>query len=321
MVVAGSLLRATAGAISASRVQQPAGLRTAPVGAVSLTRSRKPTSMAAAKGISFASSTSVRGGVTLPVRLRKPDSRCTRGRGQLDCSAFGPPPQADDGTADVKIVDPALKTDQTEGWRKRWTMVGLCFMAFMLCNMDRVNMSIAIMPMAKEFAWNSATVGLIQSSFFWGYLLTQILGGVWADRYGGKVVLGFGVVWWSLATMLTPVAVRAGLPVLLTMRMCMGIGEGVAMPAMNSIIAKWVPGSERSRSLAVLYSGQFLGSVAGLSLSPAMVSSLGWPSVFYGFGVLGLVWIVFWLKIAANNPAEDPSLAETEKSFISRPKP
>ena len=35
-------------------------------------------------------------------------------------------------------------------------------------------MSIAILPMSKEFNWNSATVGLIQSSFFWGYLLTQV---------------------------------------------------------------------------------------------------------------------------------------------------
>jgi hypothetical protein len=45
--------------------------------------------------------------------------------------------------------------------------VGLCFVAFMLCNMDRVNMSIAILPMAKQYAWDSQTIGLVQSSFFW----------------------------------------------------------------------------------------------------------------------------------------------------------
>ncbi len=46
-------------------------------------------------------------------------------------------------------------------------MVALCFVAFMLCNMDRVNMSIAVLPMAKQYAWDSATIGLVQSSFFW----------------------------------------------------------------------------------------------------------------------------------------------------------
>ena len=67
------------------------------------------------------------------------------------------------------------------------------------------------------------------------------------------MVLGFGVVWWSLATALTPFAVKLGLPVLFAARMAMGIGEGVAMPAMNNMLSRWVPASERSRSLALVY--------------------------------------------------------------------
>lgn len=46
-------------------------------------------------------------------------------------------------------------------------MVLLCFVAFMLCNMDRVNMSIAVLPMAAQYGWDATTVGLVQSSFFW----------------------------------------------------------------------------------------------------------------------------------------------------------
>ena len=56
---------------------------------------------------------------------------------------------------------------KAKGWKRRWTIIGLCFVAFMLCNMDRVNMSIAIMPMAKQYGWDSAKVGIVQSSFFW----------------------------------------------------------------------------------------------------------------------------------------------------------
>jgi len=104
--------------------------------------------------------------------------------------------------------------------------------------------------MSAEYGWNPQTVGLIQSSFFWGYLLNQdgnrnscflqqlcirnkntapfslqIAGGIWADTVGGKTVLGFGVVWWSIATVLTPVAAKLGLPFLLVVRAFMGIGE------------------------------------------------------------------------------------------------
>lgn len=203
-----------------------------------------------------------------------------------------------------------------EQFPKRWVMVLLCFSAFLLCNMDRVNMSIAILPMSKEFNWNSATVGLIQSSFFWGYLLTQIVGGIWADKIGGKVVLGFGVVWWSVATILTPLAAKLGLPFLLVMRAFMGIGEGVAMPAMNNLLSKWIPVSERSRSLALVYSGMYLGSVIGLAFSPMLIHNFGWPSVFYSFGSLGTIWFAVWLSKAYSSPKEDPHLSMEEKALI-----
>ncbi|KAF6157727.1 hypothetical protein GIB67_037300 [Kingdonia uniflora] len=203
-----------------------------------------------------------------------------------------------------------------EQFPKRWMIVLLCFSAFLLCNMDRVNMSIAILPMSAEYNWSPATVGLIQSSFFWGYLLTQIVGGIWADKIGGKTVLGFGVVWWSIATVLTPIAAKLGLPFLLTMRAFMGIGEGVAMPAMNNILSKWIPVSERSRSLALVYSGMYLGSVTGLAFSPFLIHKFGWPSVFYSFGSLGSIWFALWMRKAHSTPQEDPELSAEEKSLI-----
>ncbi|KAG2426462.1 hypothetical protein HXX76_011692 [Chlamydomonas incerta] len=202
------------------------------------------------------------------------------------------------------------------GWQKRWTVVGLCFVAFVLCNLDRVNMSVAILPMASQFGWDAATMGLVQSSFFWGYLLTQVAGGVLADRYGGRLILGLGVLWWSLATALTPVAAAAGLPTLLVARCLMGIGEGVAMPAMNALLAKWVPGGERSRSLALVYSGMFIGSVIGLGASPHMLNAFGWQSVFYVFGSLGVLWNIVWRSQVRSSPAEDPGLRPAERDYI-----
>ncbi|CAH9074684.1 unnamed protein product [Cuscuta europaea] len=208
--------------------------------------------------------------------------------------------------------------ESTSGFPKRWVIVLLCFSAFLLCNMDRVNMSIAILPMAAEFHWSPTTVGLIQSSFFGGYLLTQIAGGIWADTVGGKLVLGFGVVWWSIATVLTPIAANLGLPFLLVVRAFMGIGEGVAMPAMSNLLSKWVPVSERSRSLALVYSGMYLGSVTGLAFSPMLIHKFGWPSVFFSFGSLGTVWFALWHKMvdSHNSPLEDPDLLPSEKKLI-----
>ncbi|XP_022974609.1 ascorbate transporter, chloroplastic-like [Cucurbita maxima] len=233
-------------------------------------------------------------------------------KGDVDALAWA------EGSGDALFIEgnDQIVSPWWDRFPKRWVIVMLCFFAFLLCNMDRVNMSIAILPMSKEFNWNSATVGLIQSSFFWGYLLTQIVGGIWADKIGGKLVLGFGVVWWSIATILTPIAARIGLPFLLMMRAFMGIGEGVAMPAMNNIISKWIPVSERSRSLALVYSGMYLGSVTGLAFSPVLIDKFGWASVFYSFGSLGSIWFALWLTKAYSSPKEDPGLSAKEKKII-----
>ncbi len=149
-----------------------------------------------------------------------------------------------------------------------------------------------------------------------GYLLTQVVGGIWADKFGGKLVLGLGVLWWSAATALTPIAAQLGLPWLLAARALMGVGEGVAMPAMNNMLSRWVPVKERSRSLALVYSGMFVGSIIGLAFSPHMITAMGWPSVFYIFGSMGIGWFFLWQNRAASTPADDKDLSSAEKSYI-----
>jgi len=92
--------------------------------------------------------------------------------------------------------------------------------------------------------------------------------------------------------------------------------QGVAMPAMNNILSKWIPVSERSRSLALVYSGMYLGSVTGLAFSPVLISRFGWPSVFYAFGSLGSIWFALWRFKAHSSPDDDPELSKAEKRHI-----
>src|SRR5262245_48421008 len=119
---------------------------------------------------------------------------------------------------------------------RRFILIGLCFLSTFICYIDRVNMSVAIIPMADEFKWAQTTKGIVLSSFFYGYLATQVLGGWLADRYSGKVVLGFGVLWWSIFTLLTPPAAAVSLAVLFIARVGMGLGEGVAFPAIHQSV-------------------------------------------------------------------------------------
>ena len=205
----------------------------------------------------------------------------------------------------------------TQGrWPTRYNIVALAALAVFICYMDRVIISIAIIPMAADFGWSPEQQGRVLSSFFVGYLLTQVVGGWLADRYGGKIVLGSGVVFWSLFTLLTPVAAAGGLSALLIARILMGVGEGITFPSIYAMFGRWVPATERSRAIGTLFSMIPLGSVFALLATPWIVTRYGWEMGFYAFGAVGFVWWVFWQRNAARSPEQHPRMTDAELAVI-----
>jgi len=68
--------------------------------------------------------------------------------------------------------------------------------------------------------------GVVLSAFFYGYVTTQIPGGMMAQKFGGKRLLLFGVFWTALLTILTPLVTRLGdFPAIVATRILEGIGE------------------------------------------------------------------------------------------------
>ena len=204
----------------------------------------------------------------------------------------------------------------TQTWPRRYTLVGLCFAATFICYIDRVNISVAIIPMAADLGWSATTQGTVLSSFFVGYLLTQIVGGRLADRFGGKAVLGIGVLLWSLFTMLTPPAAAAGFALLLTARIAMGMGEAVTFPSVYTLYSRWVPTAERARSMAINNSGIPLGTVFALIVTPMIVDAFGWQWAFYLFGGLGIVWFAVWQTQTSATPDQHPRISVAERQHI-----
>ena len=204
-------------------------------------------------------------------------------------------------------------------WPARYTVVLLAAIAVFICYMDRVIMSVAIIPMAADFDWSPEQQGRVLSSFFVGYLLTQVAGGWLAERYGGKIVLGFGVVFWSLFTLLTPIAAAGGMVALLVTRILMGVGEGVTFPSIYALFGRWIPLAERSRAVGLLFSLIPLGTVFALLATPWIVARFGWEAAFYAFGSIGFVWWIFWQRSAAPTPEEHPRMSPKELAQIRGP--
>ncbi len=177
-------------------------------------------------------------------------------------------------------------------WPRRYVLVALCFIATFICYMDRVNISVAVIALQQEFGWSNTVKGFVLSSFFVGYLVMQVPAGIIANKLGGKIVLGFAVVWWSVFTMLTPAAASLSLIALIIVRIALGLGEAATFPAVFSLYKNWVPAKERSRAVTLTLSGAHLGTLAALLLTGWVVDTFGWPMVFYLFGPLGFFWAI-----------------------------
>jgi ACS family sodium-dependent inorganic phosphate cotransporter len=204
---------------------------------------------------------------------------------------------------------------------QRTILVALCFAAIFICYVDRVNISLAIIAMKDEFGWDKTTQGWVMSSFFIGYLTTQILGGWLADRYGGKPVLAGGVLLWSAFTALTPPAAFGGFAALLVARIGMGMGEGVSFPSIYALFSRWVPATERSRAVGLVFSAIPLGTVFAQVVTPQLVANYGWPWAFYAFAALGLVWFAAWQPLVSSTPQENPRVRDAERRAIAADTP
>lgn len=204
---------------------------------------------------------------------------------------------------------------------ERVKVVAMLAMALALCNADRVVMSVAIVPLSMSYGWRQSFAGVVQSSFLWGYLISPIAGGTLVDYYGGKVVMAWGVALWSLATFLTPWAAETSLWALLAVRILLGIAEGVALPCMNNMIARWFPQTERSQAVGLAMAGFQLGSAIGLVLSPILMSHGGVFGPFIIFGLCGFLWVLVWLSATSSTPDRSTQISKYELEYIKSKRP
>jgi ACS family sodium-dependent inorganic phosphate cotransporter len=176
-------------------------------------------------------------------------------------------------------------------------------LAVYICMIDRIAISIAIIPMAEDNGWSPTVQGAVMSAFFLGYVTLQIPAGYLSDRFGGKWVLGLGVLFWSLFTLLTPASAALGITVLLACRFLMGVAEAVTWPSIYSLYSRWVHPDRRASAVGLMNSGISGGAVIALICTPWLISVWSWQGAFYLYGALGILWFAVWSPLARSRPA------------------
>ena len=202
-------------------------------------------------------------------------------------------------------------------------------------------MSVAVVFMFPD---DPHTSSIVLSAFYWGYAISQIPGGALVGRFGGQCVLACAVLAWSVATFATTpfgllsvvanatasgessASASAHPPLLGFIGLCLcravvGVAEGWNYPSQVGLISRWIPVEERSRAWAFLSCGEQLGTIIALLFCPAMAVKLGWSSIFWFSGVVGVVWAVAFVALSASTPARHRCIGSEERAMIERSRP
>ncbi|XP_067001779.2 voltage-gated purine nucleotide uniporter SLC17A9 isoform X2 [Anabrus simplex] len=157
-------------------------------------------------------------------------------------------------------------------------------------------MPLLIPAISKERNWSKTDSGTILSSFFWGYTLTQVLGGYLSDRIGGQKVILTAAVGWSLCTFWMPYFIwflsdqRSSVNFIVLIRVLHGAFQGVHFPSMSSLTSQRLTEKERASFFSVLTSGSAVGTIVTGVLGSYLLDHFGWPTVFLMIGLLGFMW-------------------------------
>lgn len=186
---------------------------------------------------------------------------------------------------------------------------------------DRSILSMSGSAMKDEFGLSAIQLGFVLSAFSWAYVIGQIPGGLFLDRFGTKKVYGITLGLWSLATLAMGFigefasGLSGALMLMFGLRFALGLIEAPSFPANARVTIMWFPSAERGRASSLFSSAQYFAVAIFSPLSGWLVSRYGWEWPFFVLGAIGLIALLFWLGYM-NEPRKHPGVSERELRHI-----
>ncbi|XP_019877715.2 sialin [Aethina tumida] len=163
--------------------------------------------------------------------------------------------------------------------------------------------------------WSGRVQSYVLASFYWAYIVSQVVGGVATQMLGTKRVFGYAQLATALCSLCIPVASETHFGFVIALRCIQGFASGLTWPAMYALVGHWIPVPERSRFMSS-FQGFSIGIGITYPLAGFLIAHLGWRSVFYTTGSIGVAWCVIWYLLAFDSPETHPRISLREQQYI-----
>lgn len=185
-----------------------------------------------------------------------------------------------------KQIDPALQ-------RSRNLLIGLLFFGTIINYVDRQVLSLLKPSIEAAYSWGDAEFAHFASMSQLAAAGALIFVGWLIDRFGVRVAYGAAVAIWSLAGIAHAFAATVGQFV--AARVALVAAESINTPAAVKSAAQFLPLEKRSMAMGIVNSAPNLGNIiAPLTVIP-FAAMFGWQAAFIVTGLLGFIWLVFWI--------------------------
>lgn len=236
----------------------------------------------------------------------------------------------------------------------RWVICGMLFIALVVNYLDRQVLSLTWKNfIAPEFNWTDADYGRITGIFSIVYAVSMLFAGKFIDYVGTKRgylwsigiwsagaclhafcgILTDGIVagdWamsfsgarenlvalqkaGSIGVMVTTVSVW----LFIAARVVLSVGEAGNFPSSIKAVAEYFPKKDRGFATGIFNSGAQIGALLAPFTIPLIAKYYGWEMAFLAIGVLGFIWMGFWVYIY-KEPRNNPYVNQAELDYISQ---
>ena len=191
----------------------------------------------------------------------------------------------------------------------------LLFIAGIVNFLDRSSLSVASEAIRGELGLSATEFGVLLSAFSLSYGFAQLPSGILLDRFGPRIILGGGLIFWSVMQAMTG-AVNS-FSHFIMLRIGLGIGEAPFMPAGVKSITDWYSQKERGTALGIFNSSTVLGQAIAPPALVVMQLAWGWRTMFVVIGIAGILVGLCWYAWYRNRAQFE--LETSEREYLDTP--
>jgi ACS family hexuronate transporter-like MFS transporter len=196
----------------------------------------------------------------------------------------------------------------------RWYIGGALFLSTVINYTDRQTLSVLAPYIKDEYRWTNTDFAMLIIAFRVAYAFGQTASGRFLDWVGTRKGLSLAVAFYSVAAMMTSLAV--GLRSFALFRFLLGAGESANWPGATKAVSEWFPKRESGWAVALFDSGSSIGGAIAPFLVLWVYHTFGsWRPAFIVTGALGFIWLLLFRKLY-RRPEEHPRLSAEEREYI-----